>query len=477
MSDDDLMAAHSSEIGIDSLVSVNIRSWFLKHLQVGIPVLKIMSNDNMGNLVQIAVDTIPPELVPQLHRDGEESSKLDTSYDSPSTPTQATSQTPLTEADSPPRDSQIYKGSIASTGIDWEVESRPPADLANIPLFSALLAPVMPPRRIVLTGAGGLLGHHLLNYLLEHTAAEKIFCIALRNVAARLKNDELPQPSSRIEYYEGDLAAPLLGLNSEQASTIFGTADVVIHNGADTSHMKGYRDLWETNVNSTITLTRLCLPRRVPFHYISSVGLAILYGQDSFPPVKVTGPNSALPAPDGSFGYASAKWTCERFLERTHEMYGGFWDVCIHRPSTIIRDGTDAVGKKADLDWLNAMISHAKASKTVPEIHRNHGALDLVLVENVCADITEHVVHKDERMKRGEVSYVHEVGDVVIPLDRLQDIGLQEPEGKQFDLLPMDEWISNAMEAGLHPAIAALIELIDEPGGPTYPRLLKDVPV
>ncbi|RYP43239.1 hypothetical protein DL770_011775 [Monosporascus sp. CRB-9-2] len=67
MSDEDLMASHSNEIGLDSLVSVNIRSWFLKHLQVGIPVLRVMSSGTMGSIVQLAVEAMPPELVPQLH--------------------------------------------------------------------------------------------------------------------------------------------------------------------------------------------------------------------------------------------------------------------------------------------------------------------------------------------------------------------------------------------------------------------------
>lgn len=481
MSDDDLMSAHSSDIGIDSLVSVNIRSWFLKHLEVGIPVLKIMSNDTMGNLVQFAVEAIPPSLMPQLHLvtviEEDAFTREDSSAShSPISSTQTGLVTPPSETNFTEGKSNTYDSVVAMTGIDWEAESRPPADLADIPVAINCPGPMMPPRVVVLTGAGGLLGHHLLYYLLKNTSAQKIVCIAIRNVAARLEKGELPPPGPHIEYYEGNLAAPLLGLTPAKAEEIFRMADTVIHNGADTSHMKGYRDLWASNVDSTITLTRLCLPRRVPLHYVSSVGLAILYGREAFPPVSVTGVESALPATDGSFGYASAKWTCERFLERTHALYGGAWEVCIHRPSTIIREGADAVGKKAELDWLNAMIFYAKKSRTVPKVHRNHGMLDLVSVQNVCADLVARVVHRDERMKRGKVGYVHEVGDIVIPLDRLEEIGLQEPGGEPFEILPMSDWISNAIHNGLHPAIAALIEMIDEPGGPNYPKLLKDIP-
>lgn len=51
MTDDDLMLMRPHEIGLDSLVSVDIRSWFLKNFLVSIPVLKIMGNDTMEMLV------------------------------------------------------------------------------------------------------------------------------------------------------------------------------------------------------------------------------------------------------------------------------------------------------------------------------------------------------------------------------------------------------------------------------------------
>lgn len=70
-SDDELMSMRSNDIGLDSLISVDIRSWFLKDLRVVVPVLKIMSNDAIANLAEYAVENVPTELVPQLkHRWG-----------------------------------------------------------------------------------------------------------------------------------------------------------------------------------------------------------------------------------------------------------------------------------------------------------------------------------------------------------------------------------------------------------------------
>ncbi|KAI0109876.1 putative hybrid NRPS/PKS enzyme [Daldinia grandis] len=63
---DDLRA---DAIGIDSLVAVDIRSWFIKELQVEVPVLKILSGATMGELVSTAQELLPVGLTPSLDPD------------------------------------------------------------------------------------------------------------------------------------------------------------------------------------------------------------------------------------------------------------------------------------------------------------------------------------------------------------------------------------------------------------------------
>ena len=44
----------------------------------------------------------------------------------------------------------------------------------------------------------------------------------------------------------------------------------------------------------------------------------------------------------------------------------------------------------------------------------------------------------------------------------------------RYEVLPWDDWMERALDAGLHPAVAALVEVFDEPGAPTYPMLLRE---
>lgn len=65
------------EQGVDSLVAVEVRSWFLKELDIDMPVLKVLGGASIADLVEDAVDRLPSKLVP----------KLDPSKKSISTPT------------------------------------------------------------------------------------------------------------------------------------------------------------------------------------------------------------------------------------------------------------------------------------------------------------------------------------------------------------------------------------------------------
>jgi nucleoside-diphosphate-sugar epimerase len=467
MSDTDLLAARSVEIGLDSLVSVDIRSWFLKKVQVSVPVLKIMGDDTMANIVQYAVDNLPSELTPLINGANEaedNSADASTNGDSSSVEIVTAATTPLRE-DSPSGEDGILKVT-AVEGIDWEAEASLTPELASLPRVLDSV-PQNPPNIIVLTGASGLLGHHLLDYILDRTSATKVYCPAVRRLSSKLANKEL-RLDPRVEYLEGQLADSLLGLPPATAKKIFDTADLVIHNGADTSHLKYFGDLRASNVGSTRTLTALCLPRRIPLHYISSAGLAILFNGPEFSPVRMTGREHSYPTTDGVFGYMSTKWTNERFLEQVADQYG--LPVVIHRPSTILREGADAQGTRAQLDWVNALLHWCRVIEAVPQVKHNSGCLDLVRVDTACESIFGQVLAQPTS---NDVRYAHQVGDVVLPLTSLCDLGAEE--GKEFAELPMEDWMEKAVTAGLHPAIATLIEMIDAPGAPDYPRIVRDI--
>ncbi|ORY13581.1 hypothetical protein BCR34DRAFT_599754 [Clohesyomyces aquaticus] len=58
------------ELGVDSLLAVDMRAWFTKELDLDMPVLKILGGATVQELVDDAVKRLAPELIPNLARDG-----------------------------------------------------------------------------------------------------------------------------------------------------------------------------------------------------------------------------------------------------------------------------------------------------------------------------------------------------------------------------------------------------------------------
>lgn len=54
----------ADELGVDSLVAVDIRSWFLKEVLVDLPVLKILGGASIADMLEYVVENMPPELIP-----------------------------------------------------------------------------------------------------------------------------------------------------------------------------------------------------------------------------------------------------------------------------------------------------------------------------------------------------------------------------------------------------------------------------
>jgi hybrid polyketide synthase / nonribosomal peptide synthetase ACE1 len=49
-------------LGVDSLVAVEIRTWFLKNFDVNMPILKILGGSSVGDLVDYAIENLPEDL-------------------------------------------------------------------------------------------------------------------------------------------------------------------------------------------------------------------------------------------------------------------------------------------------------------------------------------------------------------------------------------------------------------------------------
>lgn len=339
--------------------------------------------------------------------------------------------------------------------LDWDVETAVPEAILTA-LKTAVDHNATTNKCIVLTGATGLLGQRFLEALTSNPSIERVHCIGVRNAAASLSSLALLR-HTKVTVHEGDLTAPQLGLDDATATGVFSSADRIIHNGADTSHLKTYASPRGANLQATKEIASIALRfgggRRIPIHFVSTASVLQFSRLESF------GAESAAayrPPTSGTLdGYSACKWASERFLERLHELSGGSWPVWIHRPTSVQRPADSSSGIGPSLDLISNLMRYCKAANCVPASPNLIGVLNLVPLERVVESV---VCEMSVAAAPGSgVRFVNEVGETDIPLDNIRDY-IDAETGASAQVLPLDQWARRAGEAGMDAILVAFFE-------------------
>ncbi|PRH79043.1 non-ribosomal peptide synthetase [Streptomyces solincola] len=269
-----------------------------------------------------------------------------------------------TPADPPARRSRCAATALPPTLLDdtvLEPGIRPGAAGPPRPFDRA-------PGRILLTGATGFVGAHLLAALLSDTRAEIVCTVRADGVAeaatrlrAALRRHGVTPPTdafARLKALPADLGRPGLGIGPEARSDLAAGCDAVFHNAASVSIMRDYTTLRAVNTESTRELLRLTAARAVPLHYVSTLSVA--------PPARRSPevPEEFLPPHDGlRHGYQQTKWASERLLEQAAER--GL-PVTVHRLGRVV--GPAGTGHVNERDFLWGVLRAGIPAGIVPEL-------------------------------------------------------------------------------------------------------------
>ncbi|MEU5163007.1 amino acid adenylation domain-containing protein [Streptomyces sp. NPDC020875] len=285
-------------------------------------------------------------------------------------------------------------------------------------------SPGGPTRRILLTGATGFLGRHLLDRLLARTDA-RIHCLVRRGSIGRLP------VTDRVIPVPGDLSAPGLGLSTEDHHTLT-TVDAIYHNAAVPHFAAPYSTLKPAHVDATAAILRLAADSGAPLHLISTLGVFLGTAYHG----RVVTETDAPTDPTGlTSGYDLSKWAADAMADaaRRHGL-----TVSIHRIAAIVGDtATGAADPRSAFSrWLTGCIA-AGAVPDTPEV------LDMVPVDTVAAAIValsqapdhsgrNHHYHGDGGLTRAAVATaLTSAGHPteVVPYHRWRERMLADPAG------------------------------------------------
>lgn len=302
----------------------------------------------------------------------------------PATVTSGVTATPVTAATLPP-------GTPAHSAARPEDLTQILADLALADRLPFTAAPEpLPPRRILLTGATGFLGSHMLLDLLRHSDAH-VYCLvraadeeaATARLGEALGSYALPWSSEvrrRITVLPGDIRHPHLGLSDDLWNTLAQELDSVVGVAAAVDFLRGYRSLRASNVLGALTLAELAATGRPkPLHHISSIAVFNEVGISSM------GEDGPLAHIDRLIaGYDQTKWAAEVALRRARD-HGLV--VTALRPGGI--GGHTRTGAYNPQDLSSGLISAFGRFRTVPAFRYLNAApvdwVSRVAVAAICA--------------------------------------------------------------------------------------------
>lgn len=250
---------------------------------------------------------------------------------------------------------------------------------------------------VLLTGATGFLGTHLLDSLLRLTSA-RVVCLLradpsatvqqmTRRLTATMRRDHAGAlRADRVSVTTGDLARPQLGMERQQFDGLAATIDAVVHAGAAVNLVYPYGALRDVNVGGTHEILRLaCRAGAAPVHFVSSNGV--------LPPSDVRWPEDAAVdevADDLHGGYAQSKWVAEQLV---HQAANRGLPTRVYRLGTL--SGHSQTGAANPRDLIAALISESLRIGVAP--HIAGWEVEMTPVDYVaaamCASAQEPIAH------------------------------------------------------------------------------------
>jgi NAD(P)-dependent dehydrogenase (short-subunit alcohol dehydrogenase family) len=178
---------------------------------------------------------------------------------------------------------------------------------------------------VVLTGATGSLGAHILDQLTRRSDVATIICLSrakthqdsLKRVQDSLRQRQRvlsPSAMSKIKSLAADVNKPDLGLEKEEYESLRLQSTAVIHNAWPVNFVLSLAS-FDEHIGGAVNLLNLALrsPRKIKpaFFFSSSVGTV-----QGRPDPVINESFSDDPVTAGGMGYGRSKWVVEKLLER-----------------------------------------------------------------------------------------------------------------------------------------------------------------
>ncbi len=270
---------------------------------------------------------------------------------------------------------------FADVGGPQALRERAAADLALPPIIGS--SSWKRPTHVLLTGATGFLGAHLIDQL--HARGLAVTCLVRTpdKLAGVMREREIATPIDRIKIVVGDLADLAI------AESLDGI-DAVVHAGATVSWLASYEALRAPNVLGTRSLLELAAKRGWAFHYVSTISTAPHAGNED---TLLTLDTALAGTP-----YGLSKWIAEQHVSRADGVAH-----TITRPAMIAASTATGIGNADDFNMrylrgcldLGLYVDREDATMDLTPVDFVAGAIAALVLDEPVGE-TYHLANADQ---------------------------------------------------------------------------------
>lgn len=231
-------------------------------------------------------------------------------------------------------------------------------------------------QNVLLTGATGFLGSHLIQSILQQCKSTRLICLvrAKDEKTAHLRIMQsietmgivLSSPADwqRIICIPGDLSKPQLGLSHEMWEQLATQVDCIFHNGANVNFQQSYEQLKPENVLSLVELLNLSVTLKIkPLYYVSTMSIFGYCNRSCSENEPLLNPESIA-----NFslmtGYPQTKLVSEILLEQL-AVQKNYHHLASFR--TFMIGGSSQSGAMNTIDWIYRLLAGCIQAGIVPE--------------------------------------------------------------------------------------------------------------
>ncbi|CBQ72055.1 related to alpha-aminoadipate reductase [Sporisorium reilianum SRZ2] len=317
---------------------------------------------------------------------------------------------------------------------------------------------------VVLTGATGSLGAHILDQLLRKENVAKIICLnraADHQEAGRRTQESLQarglaplkdrRQSAQVVSLAVDISKEHLGLSKQEYDEMAKSVTCVIHNGWPVNFVMSV-DSFRSVLQGTVRLMNLAGQstgcRSPRFVFSSSISVAL-----NTPHTTI--PETILDHLDYTheLGYAHSKWIVENLCRDATALIGGGFQAVVMRIGQMVGDRSAGIWNHTEAPPL--MIKGAQTLGCLPKEQDDLFWLPVDVAGLITAQLTTATLPSSCEL-------VHVVADQAMPWKTaLETLAQPQNLGKSFDVVPFAQWVRRLEQSDRNPTRNPTIKLVE----------------